>query len=131
MYISYANIVWASTFKAKLLGVLKKQNHAARITFHANRFDHLRPLLNNMKDLNVYQIKLIQSLKFLHKTKYGINPRAFLPNFCEVDHQHQTRFSQNSFYRLRSSCMLVSSMLNIGSSDSLVHKVTLISDLNG
>ena len=28
IYISYANIAWASTFKTKLQGILKKQNHA-------------------------------------------------------------------------------------------------------
>ena len=54
VYISYANIVWASTFKTKLQGILKKQKHAARIYFHANRFEHSRPLLNEMKALNVY-----------------------------------------------------------------------------
>ena len=86
IYISYANIAWVSTFKTILQGILKKQKHAARITFHANRFDHSRPLLKEMNALNVYQINLIQTLKFMHKTKYGINPRIFLPKFCEVDH---------------------------------------------
>ena len=28
IYISYANIAWASTFKTKLQGILKKQHHA-------------------------------------------------------------------------------------------------------
>ena len=56
-----------------------------------------------MKALNVYQINLIQTLKFMHKTKYGINPRIFLPKFREVDHQYPTRFSQNSFYYKRSA----------------------------
>ena len=64
IYISYANITWASTFKTELQGILKKQKHAARITFHANRFDHSRPLLKEMKALNIYQINLIQALKF-------------------------------------------------------------------
>ena len=50
-----------------------------------------------MKALNVYQINLIQTLKFMHKTKYGKNPRIFLPKFHEVDHQYPTRFSRNSF----------------------------------
>ena len=103
IYISHANISGASTFKTILQGILKKQKHAARITFHANRFDHLRPLLKEMKTLNVYQINLIQTLKFIHKTKYGINPRIFLPKFCEVDHQYPTRFPQNSFYYKRSA----------------------------
>ena len=40
-------------FKTKLQGIVKKQKHAARITFHANRLDHARPLLKEMKALNV------------------------------------------------------------------------------
>ena len=108
IYISYANIAWASTSKTKLQGILKKQKHAARITFHASRFDQSRPLLKEMKALNVYQINLIQTLKFMHKTKYGINPRIFLPKFREIDHQYPTRFSQNSFYYKRSACKTTS-----------------------
>ena len=50
----------------------------------------------------------MQTLKFMHKTKYGINPRIFLLKFREVDHQHQTRFSQNSFYYKRSACKTTS-----------------------
>ena len=73
IYISYANIAWRSTFKTKLQGILKKQKHAARITFHANRLDHASPLLKEMKALNVYQINLIQTLKFMRKTKYEIS----------------------------------------------------------
>ena len=75
--ISYVNQAWASTFKTKLQGILKKQKHTARITFHANRLDHARPLLKEMKALNVYQINLTQTLKLMHKTKYGKNPTNF------------------------------------------------------
>ena len=108
IYISYANITWASTFKTKLQRIIKKQKHAARITFHANRFDHSRPLLKEMKTLNIYQINIIQTLKFIHKTKYRINPRSFLPKFCEVDLQYPKRFSQNSFYYKKSACKTIS-----------------------
>ena len=90
IYINYANIAWASTFKTKLQGILKKQKHAARITFQETRFYHSRPFLEEMKALNVYQSSLIQTLKFMHKTKYGINPRIFLPKFREADHQYPT-----------------------------------------
>ena len=103
IYISNANIAWASTFKTKLQGLLKKQKHAAWITFHANRLDHVRPLLKEIKASNVYQINLIQTLKFMHKTKYGKNPRTFFPTFREVDHQYLIRFSQNSVCYERSS----------------------------
>ena len=61
-----------------------------------------------MKALNVYQINLIQTLKFMHKNKYGRNPQIFLPKFREVDHQYPTRFSQNSFCYKRSACKTIS-----------------------
>ena len=108
IYIIYANIALASTFKTKFQRILKKQKHAARITFHANRLHHARPLLKKMKALNVYQINLIQTLKFMHKTKYGKNPRIFLPKFSEVDHQYPTRFTKNSFCYKRSACKTTS-----------------------
>ena len=53
------------------------------LTFHANRLDHSKPLLKELKALNVYQINLIKILKFMHKTKYGINPRIFYLNFVK------------------------------------------------
>ena len=65
--------------------------------------DLTMPLLKEMKALNVYQINLIQTLKFMHKTKYGKNPRIFVPKFREVDRQYQTRFSQHSFCYKRSA----------------------------
>ena len=43
----------------------------------------------------------------MHKTKYGKNPRTFLPKFREVDYQYPTRFSQNSCYK-RSACKTTS-----------------------
>ena len=111
IYISYANIASASTFKTKLQGILKKPKHAARTTFHSNRLDHSRSLLKEMKALNVYQINLIQTLEFMQKTKYGINPRIFFPKFLELYHQYPTRFSRNSFYYKRSACKITSSAI--------------------
>ena len=57
-----------------------------------------------MKAVNVYEMNLIQTLKFMHKTIYGINPGTFPPKFREVDRRYPTRFSQNSFYYKRSDC---------------------------
>ena len=108
IHISYANIAWTSTFKTKLQEILKKQKYAARITFHANRLDHARPLLKEMKAFNIYQINLIETLKFMHKTKYGKNSLIFLSKFREVDHQYPTRFPQNSFCYKRSTCKTTS-----------------------
>ena len=51
-----------------------------------------------MKAFNVYQINIIETLKFMHKTKYGINPRILLNNYRVVEQQIPTKYSQNSFY---------------------------------
>ena len=59
------------------------------------------------------QINLIQTLKFMHKTKYGKNPRIFLPKFREVDHQYPTRFSKNSFCYKRSACKTTSFAITV------------------
>ena len=58
-------------------------------------------------------INLNQTLKFMHKTKYGINPWIFLPKFREVDHQYPTWFSQNSFYYKRSACKTTISTITL------------------
>ena len=97
VYINNANIAGTSTFKTKLQGILKKQKHTARIIFHENRFDYSRPLLKEMKALNVYQINIFQTLKSIHKKKYGIKPRIFLQQFYEVNRQYPTTFPQNNF----------------------------------
>ena len=75
--INYANFAWASAFKIKLQGILKKEN----MCDHANGFDHSRFVLKEMKALNVFEINIIQALKVMNKTKNEINPRIFLINF--------------------------------------------------
>ena len=61
-----------------------------------------------MKALNVYQISIIETLKFMRKTKYGINPQIFLLKFREVDHQYPKTFSQNNFHYKTSACKTTS-----------------------
>ena len=65
-------------------------------------------IIESDESFNVYQIDLLQTLKFMHKTKYGINPRIFIPKFREVNHQYPTRFSQKSIYHKRSACKTTS-----------------------
>ena len=53
----------------------------------------MRPLLKEMKALNVYQVNIFQPLKFMYETKYGINPRIVIPQYREVDYKYLRRFS--------------------------------------
>ena len=66
-YINYVNIAWASAFRTKLKGILKKQKDTARIIFFGNRFDHMRRLLKEITALNFYHINIIQTMKPMYK----------------------------------------------------------------
>ena len=46
-----------------LQGILKKQKHAAQITFHTNRFDHSRPLLKEYKNFKWFSNQLNSNSK--------------------------------------------------------------------
>ena len=69
-----------------------------RTIFRANRFTHSKPLFKEMKVLNIYQINIMQILKFMHCIKLSTNPRVFSDQFRKVDHKYPTRSSQNNFY---------------------------------
>ena len=70
IYISYASIAWASTFKTKLQKMLRKQKHAAQINFHANRLDHSRSLL---KEIYIKSFKCLSNQFSSNSKTYSQN----------------------------------------------------------
>ena len=101
-YINYANIVWASSCRTGLKKIFLKQKQAMRIIFHQDSLSHARPLMKELKALNVYQINVYQIISFMYKVKRGSIPKIFNNNFSSVDHSYSTRFSLNSFQLPRS-----------------------------
>ena len=61
-YVNYANIVWESISKSKLERIYRCQKHAARVTYHKDRYTHASPLLNGMKALNIFQLNIFNIL---------------------------------------------------------------------
>ena len=102
-YINYANLIWGSSFKTGLNNILLKQKQAARIIFRKDRLSHSRPLMKNIKALNVYQINILQVSSFMYQVKHNNVPKIFNSNFSAVEHPYSTRFSLNSFQLPRSS----------------------------
>ena len=76
-YINYANIVWASTCKSKLQRLYRQQKHSARLIHFKDRFTHAKPLLEDMKALNVYELNVFNILCFMYKCKYNLSPNVF------------------------------------------------------
>ena len=98
-YLNYGNIVWASTNKSKLKTLLRRQKHAARIIHFKDKYTHARPLLQNIKALNVYQLNIQQTLLFMHKVKHKNIPNVFKNSFSINSNKYNTKSTQNSFYK--------------------------------
>ena len=80
-HLSYGNIAWGSTHKSKLEVLYRRQKHAIRVISSQNRFTHSKPLFEEMKILNIYQINILQILFLMFKCKIGISPKLFLELF--------------------------------------------------
>jgi hypothetical protein len=82
-HINYANIVWGSAHKTKLKSLYQRQKHAARTINFSNRFSNSKPLLKEMKALNVYELNVYNILCFMFKCKNYLSPNVFI-NLCSM-----------------------------------------------
>ena len=100
-YVNYCNIAWASTTKIKLHSISVKQikriKQALCITYYEDGYNHSKPLVINIKALNLYQLNIFQVLKFMHKGRFKANPRTFDETFNKISYNYPTRFSKASF----------------------------------
>ena len=97
-YLSYCNIIWASTNKTKLLYIHRLQKRAVRIISYADRKQHSRPLMLNLGILNVYEINIHQTASFMYKVYKKIVPECLQEHFMLINHAYSTRYSVASFY---------------------------------
>ena len=64
---NYGNIAWASTHKTKLEKVQSKQKHGFHIILNQPKTSPSEFLFLRLSALNVYQIKIFQSVQFCIK----------------------------------------------------------------
>ena len=76
-HLNYANIAWGNTNKSKLLPLYRQQKHVARLINFKDRFAHAKPLLFEMKILNIYQLNIFNILCFMYKCKTNASPVSF------------------------------------------------------
>lgn len=92
-YLSYCNVVWASTFPTHLKKILLLQKAFVRLaTF--SKFDAASaPLFSKLQLLNIYEINIYQTCSFVLLIKQGQSPDSFKNYFvknCQV-HSYNTR----------------------------------------
>ena len=95
-YLNYGNIAWARN-KSKLKVLLRRQKHAARLINFKNKFIHAKPLLVDMKALNIYQLNIYQILLFMHKVKNQQVPKVFTTSFKIYRNKYNTKSTSITF----------------------------------
>ena len=76
-YLNYGNIAWGSTCKTNLISLYRSQKHAIRVINFKNRYTHTKPLFEEMKILNVYEINVFKVICFMFKCKLKLSPPIF------------------------------------------------------
>lgn len=96
-FISYCNIVWASTYKTNLNNLLLMQKQFRRLGSNTDRYAHALPLFRNLEILNIYGVNKLQICLFVFKHKNNMLPDMFKHffQFNSLVHAHNTRISND------------------------------------
>lgn len=99
-YLSYCNIIWASTYPSRLEKLAKLQKRIIRIITSSHYLAHTRPLFFKLKLLNIFDINLFQISSFVFEFLHGFQPESF-HNFFHINstiHTHLTRSHNDLHY---------------------------------
>ena len=96
LYLNFANIALASTYRIKLKAIHRYQKHALCIIFNENNMTHSSPLLWRLNALNIYQINLFQYSRFMHNFNENETIITFTNLIKKPLHKYPTKFSKSS-----------------------------------
>ena len=92
-YLTYCNMVWASTYDSRLRRLMILQKRAVRVIAGVPRCVHSGPLFTNLRLLKLEQIRTLQIGLFMYRYEHGLLPACFKVFFhlgSDV-HTHYTR----------------------------------------
>ena len=68
------------------------------VIYYKDRYTHVRPLLNDMKALNVFKLNIFNILCFMYKCKQNLNS----PVFCNIfTHRTKTKYALRNEYSIQ------------------------------
>ena len=76
-YITYFNVVWATSTKTKINSIYLLQKKTLRICTGSPYLSHTSPIFYKLKTLTVFDINLLQSLQIMFKYSNNILPLSF------------------------------------------------------
>jgi len=104
-FINYANISWASIHKTKLEKIYKLQKHACRIIYSKHKREHAKPLMNDMKMMDIFEINIYQHLIFMYRYYNNLLPVNFNDKFeLKINDKYNLRSNRNINYKLPRKC---------------------------
>ena len=95
-YLSYCNVVWASTYPSRLDALYKVQKKILRIITFSKYQQESRQLFVSLQLLNIYELNSHQIGLFMYSYTKGSLPSAFSNYFSMNNsiHEHYTRSSE-------------------------------------
>ncbi|XP_065681553.1 uncharacterized protein LOC136095202 [Hydra vulgaris] len=100
-FISYANISWASTQLSKLKKIYSLQKHACRIIYFKNKREHAKPIMKDVKIMDVFKINIYQHLIFMYQFNNNLSPTNFTNKFeININENYYLRANISNTYKL-------------------------------
>src|SRR6218665_3296751 len=97
-YLSYCNIVWASTYKTSLRKLIVIQKGAIRVIASANYGFSTKQSFSDLNLLNIEQIRLYQVGEFVFHFHHGLLPPVFADFYTLVSKVHTYGTRQCALY---------------------------------
>ena len=102
-YLTYCNIIWASTYPTRLKPILRTQKKLIRIITFANYTEKSGPLFKSLKILNIFELNTYLTAVFMYSYNHDKLP-AFFDNFFQTNesiHSYNTRSSSKVHIEFR------------------------------
>ena len=113
-YLTYCNVVWASTYSSRLESIHKTQKKIVRIITFSKYLQETRPILLSLGLLTISELNSYLSVLFMFSYFSGNLPSAFSDYFSRNNtiHMHYTRsvnnlhikFKQTNYGRFSVKC---------------------------
>ena len=113
-YLSYCNVVQASTYPSRLDSLYKVQKKILRIITFSKYLQESRQLFISLQMLNIYELNSYQIGLFMYSYTKGSLPSAFSNYFSSNNtiHKHYTRSSKKFHMKYTRTNKLLWKILN-------------------
>ena len=98
-YLTYCNTTWSSTYKTNLKRIFLLQKRIVRILTNSEFRAHTAPLFNELKLLDIYNLNVFYTAKFMFSYHNHLLPPSFQNLFVTSHQIHNYNTRNASSYR--------------------------------